>query len=171
MKRKAIMRRSGIGNSVPRPSKTYEVYTPRPREAAVRVHDGRARMVVQVPKMEPVRHEGYRRLVALLPCLACGIAQLSQAAHPNTGKGQGLKTDDRECFPLCTDRPLQQGCHPLFDQGVMFPKEQRREIEPVWGRQTRARIRAMGMWPADLPPWPEDDDNRRDAASTEGHGA
>ena len=53
------------------------------------------------PKAEALRSEQYRRLVAALPCKVCGIAGHSQAAHPNTGKGAGTKTDDRQCFPLC----------------------------------------------------------------------
>ena len=37
--------------------------------------------VVQVPKDAPVRSEAYRRAVASLPCIACGIQGYSQAAH------------------------------------------------------------------------------------------
>lgn len=111
------------------------------------------------PKTESVRHEGYRRLVAAMPCKHCGIHGYSQAAHPNTNKGAGLKTDDRECFALCTVHPvgggLVTGCHELFDQGALFTKAVRREIEPAWGADTRAAIRASGQWPADLPEWEE----------------
>lgn len=104
-----------------------------------------------VPKDEPVRSEPYRRLVAALPCKVCGIVGSSQAAHPNTGKGAGLKTDDRLCFPLCCDRPGVQGCHAKFDQHAWFTRAARREIEPSWGADTRRQITAMGQWPADLP--------------------
>ena len=107
-------------------------------------------------KVEPLRSEAYRRAVASLSCIRCGIAGHSQAAHPNTGKGGMLKTDDRACFPLCTDGPGEVGCHTLFDQGAMFDKDKRRAIEPVWGRLTRGAVRLMGKWPADLEPWPED---------------
>lgn len=107
------------------------------------------------PKDDPVRHEGYRRLVAAMPCKHCGISGYSQAAHPNTGKGAGTKTDDRLCFPLCTVHPgpfwaLVQGCHADFDQGALFPKAVRRALEPVWGADTRRAIIAAGQWPEDL---------------------
>ncbi len=140
---------------VPKPCKAIE-YQPRPREPATVRVDTRARMVVQVPKAEPARHEGYRRLVASMRCINCMRLGRSQAAHPNTGKGGMLKTDDRECFPLCTDGPGEVGCHTLFDQGAMFSKERRRTVEPAWGFATRLAVRLAGKWPADLEPWPED---------------
>ena len=141
----------------PRPCKQVD-YEPRPRAAAVAVADTRARMVVQVPKDEPVRHEGYRRLVASLPCIRCKQVGRSQAAHPNTGKGAMLKTDDRLCFPLCADAPGELGCHTMFDQGALFTKEWRRKREPVWGLATRTAVKLAGAWPADLQPWPEDEE-------------
>lgn len=103
------------------------------------------------PKKETLEHEGYRRLVALLPCKNCGIGSYSQAAHPNTGKGQGLKTDDRLCFPLCCDRPGVRGCHSQFDQAALFPKHVRRALEPAWAVDTQRQILALGLWPANLP--------------------
>lgn len=103
------------------------------------------------PKTDTLEHEGYRRLVALLPCKNCGIGSYSQAAHPNTGKGQGLKTDDRLCFQLCCDRPGVRGCHPQFDQAALFPKHVRRALEPAWASDTQRHILALGLWPQDLP--------------------
>lgn len=107
------------------------------------------------PKETPVRSESYRRLVAALPCKHCGISGYSQAAHPNTGKGMGLKTDDRLSFPLCSPRPtgagIVAGCHALFDQGALFPKRERQAIEIVWGAETRQQIQAAGAWPKGLP--------------------
>lgn len=104
-----------------------------------------------VPKTNPVRDEAYRRLVAALPCIRCGIQGYSQAAHPNTGKGAGTKADDRDCFPLCADRPGMRGCHSLFDQGAAFTKDERRRVEQVWTRQTRAMIERQrnGCWQQD----------------------
>lgn len=104
-----------------------------------------------IPKDAPVRSESYRRAVAGLPCKVCGIVGYSQAAHPNTGKGAGIKTDDRLCFPLCCDRPGVQGCHPKFDQHAMYTKAARRAMEPAWAADTRRRIESMGQWPANLP--------------------
>lgn len=108
------------------------------------------------PKEDALTSEAYRRLVAALPCKVCGIAGISQAAHPNTGKGAGLKTDDRECFPLCCDQPGRVGCHPKFDQGALFTKAVRRELEPAWGADTRRTIKAAGLWPKGVPEWSEE---------------
>ena len=44
-----------------------------------------------VTKDAPVRSEAYRRAVAALPCINCGIQGYSQAAHGSAGKGMGLK--------------------------------------------------------------------------------
>lgn len=108
--------------------------------------------VVALPKLEPVRCEEYRRLVAALPCIRCGIHGHSQCAHANTGKGEGTKTDDTASFPLCCDRPDgTPGCHGRFDQGAMFGKAVRRAIEPAWVADTQRRIWASGKWPKRLP--------------------
>jgi hypothetical protein len=113
-----------------------------------------------VPKVVPIECEAYRRLVAALPCKNCGIHGYSQAAHPNTNKGAGTKTDDRLCFPLCTVHPeddgLVPGCHSRFDQGALYSKAVRRELEPVWGADTRRTIEAAGAWPKNLPKWSEE---------------
>ncbi len=104
-----------------------------------------------VPKAAPVRSEAYRRLVAALPCMACGVLGLSQCAHANTGKGMGLKVCDLESFPLCSARPGTPGCHSLFDQGALLPKAARRAIEPAWIADTQRRIIALGLWPRNIP--------------------
>lgn len=119
-----------------RPSRTAEVTAP----------------AAPIVKQQPVRSERYRRLVAAMPCIHCGIDGHSQAAHPNTGKGAGMKTDDRLCFPLCADRPSVRGCHSLFDQGAMFTREERRLVEPIWAACTAEAIKAAGLWPAELNP-------------------
>ena len=106
------------------------------------------------PKDQPARHEGYRRLVAAMPCALCGMTGRSQAAHPNTGKGAGIKADDRLCFPLCADGPGRRGCHSLFDQGGLYAKGRRHEMEAIWTAKTAAAITAAGQWPADLEPLP-----------------
>lgn len=86
------------------------------------------------------RFEGYRRLVAALPCINCGIGGASQAAHPNTGKAKGRKQDDRLCFPLC--HIGANACHWRFDLYELHGKERQRELEPVWAAQTRATLQA-----------------------------
>ncbi len=98
------MKRSGFKRKVPAPKPATQcTYTPRPRQPAkaVAAIDGKARMVVQIPKEDRMDDIDYRRLVATLKCICCGAVGFSQAAHPNTNKGMGLKTDDRDCFPLC----------------------------------------------------------------------
>lgn len=135
------------------------VFVPAPPSPLSRVRGGVlancAGMAKPVAKDRPVRSEAYRRAVAALPCKNCGIAGYSQAAHPNTGKGLGLKTSDLECFPLCCDRPGVRGCHGAFDQGAVFSREARRLIEQAWGADTRRQIVAAGDWPANLPLWSE----------------
>ena len=144
------MKRSGFKRKVI--ERAPVVLTPVPHHLRRSASFKRADMgnPISVPKESAVEHEGYRRLVASLPCIRCGIHGISQAAHPNTGKGAGIKTDDRRCFPLCCDQPLRRGCHPLFDQGAIYSKEERRALEVSWGRETRADIRRRGLWPDDL---------------------
>jgi hypothetical protein len=117
-------------------------HTPPPTRAVMM--RGVDRMCVPVLKAEPVRDDDYRRLVATLKCISCGAVGFSQAAHPNTGKGMGLKADDRECFPLCTVGA--KDCHGGFDQRAMFDKQTRRELEPLWANQTRATLRSLAMF-------------------------
>lgn len=106
-------------------------------------------------KAAPVRSEALRRAVASLPCINCGVPGHSQCAHSNSGKGAGIKASDLDSFPLCTVHPgadgrLVQGCHENFDQGALFTKAVRRELEPVWAADTQRRIKAMGLWPTNL---------------------
>ena len=111
---------------------------------------------VAVPKAAPVRSEAYRRAVASLPCINCGVPGHSQCAHSNSGKGAGIKASDLDSFPLCTVHPgadgrLVQGCHENFDQGALFAKAVRREMESLWAADTQRKIQAMGLWPKALP--------------------
>jgi hypothetical protein len=112
---------------------------------------------VPVPKSQPVRSESYRRLVAALPCIHCGIEGFSNHAHANTGKGVATKVCDLFAFPLCVDRPGVMGCHSMFDQHALFAKPARRVIEQEWARRTVRFIVAAGHWPAGLsvPDWAE----------------
>ena len=105
----------------------------------------------QVEKAAPVRNEAYRRLVAAMPCVICGMVGYGQAAHGSAGKGMGIKASDLELFCLCADRPGVRGCHSLLDQGALFTKAVRRELEPVWAADTQRRIQAMGLWPKGVP--------------------
>ena len=107
-----------------------------------------------IPKAAPVRSEAYRRAVASLPCVMCGIAGYSQAAHGSEGKGMGIKASDLTLFPACAPRPGIAGCHAELDQGAKFSKAVRRELEPMWAADTRRKVQAMGLWPKNLPHWP-----------------
>lgn len=108
-----------------------------------------------IAKQNAIEHEGYRRLVAAMPCMNCRINDNSQAAHPNTGKAKGMKADDRLCFPLCAVRFNAPGCHYLFDQHQLFPRAERAGVEQRWAAETRAAILAAGLWPKTLPLWSE----------------
>lgn len=103
-----------------------------------------------IPKAAPVRSEAYRRAVATLPCAICGVTGHSQAAHANTGKGMAMKACDLTCFPACGPRPGFQGCHAALDQGALFSKAVRRELEPVWAAYTQRSLLTMGLVPPSL---------------------
>lgn len=118
---------------------------------------GAATMGIAIEKDNAVESEPYRRLVAQLPCLWCGIAGYSQHAHLNYGKGLGMKTDDRTGFPLCCSRPGVEGCHVAYDQYRLLEsggREAHREYGLEAGRFTREQILKAGLWPKRLPPWP-----------------
>jgi len=134
------MKRTGFAPKLaPRPV-TTTTYTPRPRAQAVAVTDGKARLVVSVPKANPLRDEAYRRLVAALPCAHCKRPGPSQAAHGDEGKGMGIKSSDDTCFPLCADAPGWRGCHSLIGAGGVFGRDQRRELERTYARRTRETL-------------------------------
>lgn len=107
--------------------------------------------MIAFPKTLAFRSEPYRRLVAALPCIHCGRPGPSQAAHPSTGRGGAMKTDDRLCFPLCAPRLGEPGCHARFDQGALFTKAERRAQEIEWSRETIALLQSLGRWPAGMP--------------------
>lgn len=143
------MKRSGFKPKHPMKEATQSTYTPRPRAPALRVHDGKARMVVPLPKSAPVRSEAYRRLVAAMPCMSCQRHGPSQCAHADEGKGMSIKSDDRTCFPACVE------CHILIGASGMFSRDERRKIERLYGARTRAAILEAGDWPASVPLWSE----------------
>lgn len=111
---------------------------------------GLSTTVQPVLKAAPVRSEAYRRAVVTLPCAICGVPGYSQAAHANTGKGMGMKACDLTCFPACGPRPGMQGCHAALDQGALFLKAVRRELEPVWAADTMRKLWEMGLVPDSL---------------------
>jgi hypothetical protein len=99
---------------------------------------GNARLTVPCPKEPaPVRDEGYRRLVAALPCIICGIEGASQAAHGNAGKGRGMKTCDLTCFPACHEGA--NGCHRKWDE-YKFGRFAQARKEPWFAEQTQLKL-------------------------------
>ncbi len=147
------MKRAGFKAKgwAPRPVKTIE-YEPRPREVARSVTP--SGLALQLPKDSPVRHEGYRRLVASMPCIGCGLEGSSQAAH-GPSLGRGIKADDRTCVPLCADSATKAGCHTKADKYISFGRSERADRFALWGRETRQKILRDGLWPADLERWQE----------------
>lgn len=129
-----------LNRKPPRPAKQIE-YTPRPRAAAVAVA-GPARACVPVPKLKPLRDEGYRRLVAALPCAHCGIAGYSQAAHGDEGKGMAIKASDDTCYPACGPRPGNMGCHWFIGTSGHFTRDERRALERQYAAETRRKLGA-----------------------------
>ena len=104
----------------------------------------------RVEKSAPVRSEAYRRAVASLPCIACGIQGYSQAAHlPPEAKG--MKQSDLLTFPLCCTRVGIAGCHQDYDQYRLFPRAAAMAVGRAWAADTQRRILAMGLWPKALP--------------------
>ena len=104
----------------------------------------------QVAKAAPVRSEAYRRAVASLPCIACGIQGYSQAAHlPPEAKG--MKQSDLLTFPLCCTRVGIAGCHQDYDQYRLFPRAAAMAVGRAWAADPQRRILAMGLWPKALP--------------------
>lgn len=138
MKRSAPMRRTAFKPKgwTPKPAKQID-YAPRPRACAVRINDGKARMVVPVPKSDPVRDESYRRWIASLPCINCGQVGMSQAAH-GPSLGRGIKADDRTCVPLCADAYGGQGCHSKADQYILFDRSERVRKFREWAEKVQA---------------------------------
>ena len=108
-----------------------------------------------IEKEKPLRSEPYRRLVASLPCIYCGIAGYSQHAHENDGKGKGMKVDDRRAMALCCTRPGIEGCHVAFDQYRLLPGGREAHIEQglIWAAETRKEIEQSSQWPKKLPLW------------------
>lgn len=110
-----------------------------------------------VEKENPLRSEAYRRAVASLLCIHCGIEGYSQHAHENAGKGKGMKADDRCAMPLCCTRPGIEGCHAAFDSYRLLPggREAHHAQGRAWAKQTRNRVKESGQWPKNLPLWRE----------------
>ena len=154
MNRGAPIKRTGFRSRAPRREqrdpdrvRAMPTVTPGAFRAPAQVSTAPA---AQVNKADPVRSEAYRRAVASLPCIACGIQGYSQAAHlPPEAKG--MKQSDLLTFPLCCTRVGIPGCHQDYDQYRLFPREAAMTVGRAWAADTQRRILAMGLWPKNLP--------------------
>jgi len=106
--------------------------------------------VIARPKPNPLRSEPYRRLVAALDCIVCGIEGYSQAAHSDMGKGAHIKSDDRTCYPACAPRVGNIGCHALIGSTGTYTRDARRVLEADFAARTRRAIHDSGHWPKNL---------------------
>lgn len=155
MKRSAPMKRTPFKRKPPTPAAIERA----PRQLYQLARPCRTAVIsttaVPVQKLTLVRSEAYRRLVASMPCILCGIEGFTQHAHGNMGKGMALKTCDLFAFPLCCTRPGEIGCHAKLDQGALFAKAARRTVEMEWARRTVLAIVAAGLFPPALavPDW------------------
>ena len=150
MRRTGWRRRAGVSSETPIAPAPPVTRLARPANYAPATGHATA-----LKKDAPARSEAYRRIVAAMPCIHCGIAGYSQHAHANAGKGKGIKTDDRMGFPLCAARPGVEGCHAAFDQYRLLPggRDEHAEAGERWAERTRAAVLEAGVWPNRLPRW------------------
>ena len=146
-----MLKRSAFARQRPERVRTYPSPIPEHLRRSARMDADIGIAVSAIPKDAAVRSEAYRRLVALMDCIHCGIAGYSQAAHADQGKGAHIKSDDRTCYPACAPRPGVIGCHALIGMTGSMPREDRRELEQRYAALTREAIETAGLWPANLP--------------------
>ena len=185
MKRTELKRRTPLRAKapLPRPVKTIEGYTPRPRPvprvaallcvspqvfADLKRADTRARMVVSAPKTAYVRDERLRDMCRAMACQHCGKSGPDAGvtwAHSNQGehgKGKGIKASDVFVAAMCT------ACHSDLDQGKDWPQDVKVRVWEAAHRRTKLHALANGLWPKDIPCPGYESTTRRDAALTEG---
>lgn len=151
------MKRTGFKpKHPPRPVKRMDSYTPKPRAAAVAIHDGKARMVVQIPKRQYVENKKLREAYRVLPCQftdnsgsLCGREDGTVACcHANWGvygKGLAIKADDSRAASGCGR------CHHELDQGKNWDAETKwQKWHDAHERSVRLLV-SMGLWPEDVP--------------------
>ena len=147
------MKRSGFRpKAPPRREATQSTYSPRPRAPAVAISDGKARLVMPVPKRDYIRDERLRDMCRAMACQHCygaicgnvGVtwAHSNQARH---GKGKAIKASDQFVAAMGT------ACHAELDQGKSHTQA---EKVATWER-AHARTVALALktstWPAGVP--------------------
>lgn len=134
----------------PRPARQYLGSKPdSPRPQALRIDDGKARLVVPLKKREYVRSKKLMKAYRSIPCQNCGVSDGTVCgAHSNWaihGKGRSIKADDNRCASLC------HGCHAAVDSGSTLTEQQRQRV--WWGAhvETIGRLLFDGSWPDGVP--------------------
>jgi hypothetical protein len=144
------MRRTGFAKRVYQPAPSPPL-KPIEGQRGVIVKAGDA--VNASPKAVILRSEAYRRWVAELPCICCGIEGYSNCSHSNLaehGKGKSMKASDENSFALCVAHGGHQGCHALFDAGLDYTKDERNALCVLWVELTQAKAKAAGWKFGDL---------------------
>jgi hypothetical protein len=151
MMRRTPMRRTGFRwPFMPPPAERPPpvLHKPKAPALAVMAKDLAARAPMVCDKANPIESEPYRRYVARLPCWMCHVDGYSQAAHADEGKGMGMKSDDRMCYPACGPHPaagrpgyVDPGCHWLIGTSGRYTREERRALEARAGAETQQRLR------------------------------
>lgn len=147
------MKRTGFKPKFPpRPAKQMDSYTVKPRAAAVAIHDGKARMVVPVPKFHYVRDERLRDMCRAMPCQHCGRSGADAGvtwAHSNQsihGKSAAKKASDIYIAAMCF------ACHAELDQGRLWTKGERIEVWNAAHLKTVYTAVANNLWPSNIEP-------------------
>lgn len=84
----------------------------------------------------------YRRAVALLPCVCCGVVGYTECVDTNYSEGgSSLHT-----IPLCRDRMDRRGCRSLLASGVLQSEVLGCEIIPQWIADTRSKLLSTRLW-------------------------
>lgn len=95
-------------------------------------------------KVPTFRSESLKQAVATLPCALCARFGPSQAAHCNyaegdAGKCMGKKVSDAYLFSQCPE------CHRAIDQGGVYTKEERRNLEEKLNLRTLRTLVELGI--------------------------
>lgn len=154
------MKRTGFKPKAPppRPARQWEGEAPAmtPARATLQRSDGKARMVVPVPKRPAVRSKALREAYRQLPCqfidsngYLCGRQDGTVCCcHSNWGehgKGMARKADDSRGASGCSQ------CHAELDQGHRWDADEKRlKWQGAHERSVRLLV-SMGLWPSDIP--------------------
>lgn len=89
--------------------------------------------------------DAYRRAVAQLPCVCCGLFGYTECADTAQSSASGA---DIDTIPLCTNSAGHRGCKQMLRAGVLMSEVTGCELVPDWIADTQRRVHALGLWPA-----------------------